>query len=429
MMTNLNSHPCFNERVRHQSGRVHLPVAPNCNLQCNFCNRSFDCLNESRPGVSSVILSPGQALVYLDRVLEKDKTISVVGIAGPGEPFANAEETLQTLRLVREKYPELILCVASNGLDVLPYIERLVKLKVSHLSLTLNAVDPVIGAKIYAWVRYQKKVYRGLVAGELLLKRQLETIKALKAQKIVVKINSIIIPEINDQHIPEIAQKVAELGADIINPIALYPVANTIFGNLGQPGPEIVAQARKSAGKFLSVMNHCSRCRADAVGLLGKELCSDEISALQSAARLPLIPGENRPFVAVASREGILINQHLGEAEELYIYRREDKGYFLNEVRKTPPTGGGGRRWQDLVLILKDCCILLVARAGQSPKQVLSKDGIKVVEMEGLIEDGLDIVFNDREIPAHLKASSCLTCEKSEAGQSCRCLGSGEGCG
>ena len=101
----LSNHPCFNAKVRGKFGRVHLPVAPRCNIQCNYCDRKYDCVNESRPGVTSAVLTPRQAMTYLDFVLEKVENISVVGIAGPGDPFANPEETMETLRLVREKYP------------------------------------------------------------------------------------------------------------------------------------------------------------------------------------------------------------------------------------------------------------------------------------------------------------------------------------
>src|SRR5210317_2005581 len=99
MVVDLTKHPCFNDEVRHQFARVHLPVAPDCNVQCNFCDRQFNCVNESRPGVTTAVLSPHQALYYLDEALERDPRIAVVGIAGPGDPFACPEATLETLRL------------------------------------------------------------------------------------------------------------------------------------------------------------------------------------------------------------------------------------------------------------------------------------------------------------------------------------------
>ena len=115
---NYHDHPCFSESGRHTTARVHLPVAPKCNMQCNYCVRDYACVNESRPGVTSTVLTPLQAAGYLDEVVKKIKNIRVVGIAGPGDPFANGEETMETLRLVRERHPEMMLCVATNGLDL-----------------------------------------------------------------------------------------------------------------------------------------------------------------------------------------------------------------------------------------------------------------------------------------------------------------------
>ena len=154
----LAKHPCFNAKMRGIHGRVHLPVAPRCNIQCKYCDRKYDCVNESRPGVTSAVLSPGQAMTYLDFVLEEVKNISVVGIAGPGDPFANPKETMKTLRLVREKYPEMICCLATNGLGIGPYIDELADINVSHVTITVNALDPEIGSQIYSFVRHGKKV-------------------------------------------------------------------------------------------------------------------------------------------------------------------------------------------------------------------------------------------------------------------------------
>src|SRR5512143_1402807 len=110
MALNRSRHPCFDAGARHHYGRIHLPVAPRCNVQCNFCDRRYDCPNESRPGVTSTVLTPTQAVEYLRRVGERIPDLAVVGIAGPGDPFANPEETMETLRLVRDHDPDILLC-------------------------------------------------------------------------------------------------------------------------------------------------------------------------------------------------------------------------------------------------------------------------------------------------------------------------------
>lgn len=288
MTLNLQNHPCFNDSSRHKFGRIHLPVAPKCNIQCNYCNRKFDCMNENRPGVTSKVLSPKQALFYLEGALKLSPNISVVGIAGPGDPFANPEETMETLRLVREKYPEMLLCVATNGLDVLPYIEELAELQVSHVTLTINAIDPEIGAEVYAWVRYQKRVYRDIEGARLLLENQLAALQKLKRFGVTAKVNSIIIPGINDSHVVEVARQVASMGADILNCLPYYNTTETVFENIPEPDAEMVREIQEEAGKLLPQMKHCARCRADAVGIIG-EINSDEImEKMAEASRMPM---------------------------------------------------------------------------------------------------------------------------------------------
>ena len=61
--------------------------------------------------------------------------ISVAGIAGPGDPFANGEQTMETMRILRREFPELILCLASNGMAIGPYIEELAEIGVSHVTI------------------------------------------------------------------------------------------------------------------------------------------------------------------------------------------------------------------------------------------------------------------------------------------------------
>ena len=267
----LSNHPCFNDKVRHMFARLHLPVAPKCNIQCNFCNRKYDCVNESRPGVTSRVLAPHQAFLYLNRVMDRVSNISVVGIAGPGDPFTNAKETMETLKMVREKYQDMILCLATNGLEIGPYIEAIAQLKVSHVTITINAVDLEVGAKIYSWVKYEGKVYDSGEGFKILLDKQLKAVKSLKEKGITVKVNSIIIPGINDYHFESIVKKMSELRVDVQNCIPYYPTKGTVFENIKEPLPELVKNIRGNAGKQLKQMYHCVRCRADAVGLLGKD--------------------------------------------------------------------------------------------------------------------------------------------------------------
>ncbi|WP_168565423.1 radical SAM protein [Crateriforma spongiae] len=424
-------HPCFDPEARHQYGRVHLPVAPKCNVGCNFCNRKFDCLNESRPGVSSTLLTPEQSLTYLNKVVDLvDTPITVVGIAGPGDPFANADKTMRTLRLVREHHPSMLLCVASNGLEIAPHVEELAELKTSHVTLTINAIDPQISAKIYRFARLGRKVLRGIEAAEALLDQQLDAIDLLKSHGMTVKVNSIVMPGINDHHIPDIARLASRLEVDYHNCMALYPLADTPFADLDEPDAAMMTDIRDRCGEFVPQMEHCQRCRADAAGMLGED--NDEVvqQALTEAASAETVPSDDRPYVAVTSFEGLLINQHLGESEQLWIFGRNPDGSFRPiETRPTPLPGSGESRWDELAARLDDCSVLLCGNAGQSPKVALAKHGVRVLVAEGMIEDALHAIYQGQKprMPARVlaPASGCDT-----DGVGCGgCPGSGTGCG
>jgi len=423
------NHPCFNPGAHQKYGRVHLPVAPRCNIQCNFCNRKYDCINESRPGVASAVLTPRQALAYLTDVVAKRPEIKVAGIAGPGDPFANADETMETLRLVRQQFPDLMLCVATNGLGVGPFVNELARLKVSHVTVTITAIDPKIGAKIYAWVRDGKRPLRGEAAAELLITRQLDAVAELKARDIVVKVNSILIPGINDTHIPEIAKIVSALGVDIMNVMPLAHVDEAEFSDITPPDGIMTARTRILAGEHLPQMSHCARCRADAVGLIHEPMTDGQFKSLSHYASLPdsgEVDLKTRPCVAVASMEGVLVNQHLGEAERVLVFQQDpanNSAYTLKEIRQTPPSGGGDNRWVELAKTLHDCRAFLVMAAGPSPVRTLANEGIRVVEMEGLIEEGLRAIYTNTPIPATMKRQF-NGCSKSFG-----CKGTGTGCG
>jgi nitrogen fixation protein NifB len=395
-------HPCFDESAKHTHARVHLAVAPKCNIQCNYCNRKYDCVNESRPGVTSSVLTPIQAAGYLQALNERMDNLSVIGIAGPGDPFANPEETLETMRRAKALFPDKLFCLSTNGLELEPYIDEIAELGVSHVTITINSVDPEVTAQIYKWVRFNKHVYRGVEGAKVLLDRQLACIPMLKSKGITVKINSILIPGVNENHIEEVARVCASLGADVINCIPLIPTAETPFENVEKPDSKMLFKVRTLASTHLPLMSHCARCRADAAGLLGQDLTDVHALMKEYASRVEM-EVEGRPYVAVATNEGLLVNQHLGEALYLNIYKQTPKGYQLVEERLTPRPGAGDQRWVDLARLLHDCRALLVSGAGETPKHILKATQLHVVEMTGLIDEGLDGIYENRVIKSMAK--------------------------
>lgn len=262
-------HPCFSEEAQHQFGRMHLPVAPECNIQCNYCNRLYDCVNESRPGVTSQILTPDEAVVKVNEAIARFPFIKVIGIAGPGEPLFNVE-TFETMRRVKESFPGLKLCLSSNGLLLAEKLDLLENLGVNTITVTVNAIRTEIVREIYSRVRYQGVNLRGFTAADCLLSKQFDGIRKAVARGLIVKVNTVLIPSINDKHIPELAKKMRELGVYTLNIIPLIPQSK--FSNLKRPTSGERQKVQEECSVFIKQMHHCRQCRADAVGLLGQDM-------------------------------------------------------------------------------------------------------------------------------------------------------------
>jgi nitrogen fixation protein NifB len=235
----------------------------------------------------------------------------------------------------------------------------------------------------------------------------------------MVKINSIVVPGINAHHVQEVAREVALLGAARFNCLAMRPVPTTPFGSLEEPCKDTIHALRAECAVHLPQMEHCSRCRADAVGRIGHVPSEEQLVLLRKHATTVT---KERPYVAVASEEGLLVNQHLGEAQQFWIFGRRGDGFVLVDKREAPTEGSGTKRWNALALLLNDCRALLVSAAGGNPRRVLDKAGVTTHMADGLIEEALDAVYQHRELPK--VRTGGFRC-----GKGATCGGDGLGCG
>lgn len=423
-------HPCYSEDAHHFFARMHVAVAPACNIQCHYCNRKYDCANESRPGVVSELLTPEQAVKKVLVVSAVIPQLTVLGIAGPGDPLANPERTLTTLRMLSEQAPKLKLCLSTNGLVLPEYVEKLIKLNVTHVTITINCIDPVIGAEIYPWIFWKHQRLRGRKAATILIEQQLKALEMLVSREVLVKVNSVLIPGINDQHLEEVSKVIKAKGAFLHNimPLISQPEHGTYYGLMGQQGPssEELKRLQDACAGDMRVMRHCRQCRADAVGCLdedwGNEFSLDKIETMESNAIAELahryqrgviakrsttaIPSHEAPLqfipmkkfkatpqvatqltrIAVASKGHGLINEHFGHAQEFLIYEASpQQGIRFVGVRKVTPYCAGHEACDEeeepsrkIVPFFSDCQVVLCAQIGLEPRKILESMGILV---------------------------------------------------
>lgn len=273
------NHPCFSKKAHLRFGRVHLPVAPKCNIQCRYCVRKYDCVNESRPGVTSKILSPSEAIERVSALLNRDDNIRVVGIAGPGDALAN-ESTFIVLEKIGKMFPDINLCLSTNGVYLLENIERLKKIGIRYLTITINATTIGVAQQIYKWVVIDNKLYKGKDCAEIILKKQWLGLKEAANKGFYIKVNTVYIPGVNDIEIPMIAYLCGKKGVHSMNIIPLIPQAE--FSHIEPPNKQKINLMRAACSKYVAQMSHCSQCRSDACGKLSENK-DIELEALNQA--------------------------------------------------------------------------------------------------------------------------------------------------
>ncbi|CCG39622.1 nitrogenase cofactor biosynthesis protein NifB [Magnetospirillum molischianum] len=417
----IKDHPCFSEEAHHYFARMHVAVAPACNIQCNYCNRKYDCANESRPGVTSERLTPEQAARKVMAVAAKVPQLSVLGIAGPGDSMFDWRRTFETFRLVSAQLPDLKFCVSTNGLALPDHVDELAEHNIDHVTITINAVDPEIATQIYPWIYFNGRRHTGIEAARILLARQMEGLERLTAKGVLVKVNSVLIPGINDRHLVEVNAAIKARGAFLHNvmPLISDPSHGTRFGLDGRrgPTPAEVKAVQDSLGGGAHLMRHCRQCRADAVGMLGEDLSRDftldkipeapvvdpeprrvyrEVVARERADRARAVASavaglaKTAPaaaparLVAVCTKGGGRINQHFGHAREFHVFEVDALGVRFSGLRKADNycLGGEGddERMPTILAALEGIETVFMSKIGRCPRNDLAKAGIEAVD-------------------------------------------------
>ncbi|MBI3794362.1 MAG: nitrogenase cofactor biosynthesis protein NifB [Nitrospinae bacterium] len=414
------THPCYSRQAQHYFARLHLAVAPACNIQCNYCNRKYDCSNESRPGVVSERLRPGEALGKAYHFAKKLKKLSVVGIAGPGDSLASPARTFKTLRLIRENFPDVTPCLSTNGLAILENLDAIIDAGVKHVTVTVNTTSPKTAMEIYDWVLMDGKKSRSIEAMEWFLNRQTEGVRALVGAGVLVKVNSVLIPGLNDAELPALAKKLKLAGVFMHNimPLISDKAHGTKFGLEGrpEPTPQMVESVREACGD-IKQMAHCRQCRADAAGMLDDDRFAEHTTAngegftaerdhgqklraewrervaaivSKTAVATDVANLKNGILVACCSAGNGLINQHFGHAREFYVYKViNGRAEFINVRRVKKPHCSGsetcGEEDSGLEMIIKtisDCSAVVSLKTGYGiNKKLLSRGVLSVTDL------------------------------------------------
>jgi len=260
----MSQHPCFNNEAHDSVGRIHLPVAPRCNIQCNFCEHRI-CADIQHPGWAAKLLSVTEAVDLIQSVVNERQVYDfVVGIAGPGDALAN-EQTFQTLALIHHRYPLITGCLCTNGLLLEDKLEAIIDAGVRAITVTVNAPDSNVGKHIYSWVKYRGTIYRGEEAAALLIAKQFSGIRKALEAGICLKVNTVLIPGINDRHMMKLAMRLSGAGVSLMNIMPLIPSGK--MKNYRAPTCDELREVRQDCEEIIPQFYRCEQCRADVMYL------------------------------------------------------------------------------------------------------------------------------------------------------------------
>lgn len=339
------------------------------------------------PGAQVRAVPPAGALNWLEENIKQGANIRTVNIEGPGDPLGEIAETLETIKLVSDRFPEIKLTITTLGIFAEQHAESLGLAGVSGVTLLVDAVTREVGKTLYAWIRPGRKTVPLDQAVTMLLLEQLLAVKAFKKEGCTVTVRSMVYPGFNDSHMEEIAKVMARAGAEAMELAPCKRTADQDDLHPDPPGLDTLLLLQKSTEKYLkttltAVQDH--RIGVD---------CSSQQGICRPLTSLKPEPTKKRPNVAVVSSNGMEVDLHLGQAYQVLIYGpREDGLACLLEIRPAPEPGSSDR-WEELAERLHDCFAVLAASAGESPRKILGGHGITVIITDGEIESTVDSLY------------------------------------
>ncbi|MBC8317310.1 MAG: dinitrogenase iron-molybdenum cofactor biosynthesis protein [Desulfobulbaceae bacterium] len=351
---------------------LHVPAAQRSNARGRFA--------ATEKAIQAMM--PVEAFNWVDKTLGK-LNVDAVYITGPGDPLAVPGPTMETLQLLKGKFPQLDLGITTLGLGGQSSADMLAQNGVNAVTLLVDAVDADIIKSLYTWIRPGKKTIPLAKAAEILLDEQMKAILAFKESGFAVDIRTTVYPGINDEHVEDIARKMASLEADSMT---LLP-CREIDAENGPQAPDdlFMVTLTEIVSQYIAV---------NTIDPEGEN--ENAAQGVDSVCSTPLTPKPTaeRSNVAVVSSNGMDVDLHLGQAFKILIYGpRADGLACLLETRLAPESGGGGSRWEKLADSLGDCFALLTSSAGGNPRKILSNRGISVIITEDNIEGMVDVLY------------------------------------
>ncbi len=256
----------------------------------------------------------------------------VLEIEGPGDPLASPESVLRILALVREHHPDVVTGLVIDGPLLAEYTEELEQFGLGYLVLRLDAATPRAAERLVAAADYRADTLGRPEAAQLLLDESKRAMAIARREGIPLAVRTTLIPTVNGYEIKQIAELAHANGAERMDIVPYVPVPGAPLSRGGAPTEEELEEARDEvATVFAGRRGGGARRLTDWIDPRRSHLVDvDRLEAVDVMRTLPdpmeqrapaqLLPRRQPQLVALASRDGTLVDATLAATVQLRIY-------------------------------------------------------------------------------------------------------------
>jgi len=335
----------------------------------------------------------------------------VLEIEGPGDPLASPETVLRSLALVHDHHPDVLTGLVIDGPLLAEYQEELEAFGLNYVALRLDAVRRSTARRLVDGAVYRADLLDREAAAALYVDESRRALFIARESGIPVAIRTTLIPTVNADEIDEIARVAAEAGAERMDVFPHDPEPGTPLVKGGIPTDAELERARASVhAAFERVELHEEGEHPELAWLAPDRVQPvdlDKLDAVDVLCLLPdpladepdparILPRRRAQLIAVASRDGTLVDRALTETPNLRIYavtqdhiRLIGGRTFVPDKQRRKDGVGDARVF---LRSLVGCSALVATQLSKRAVTLMQAVGIRPIATHGPVEEILDRV-------------------------------------
>jgi hypothetical protein len=342
----------------------------------------------------------------------------VLELEGPGDPLASAENMLRALALVHEHHPDVITGLVIDGPLLGEYTEELRDLGLNYVTLRMDAATEATAQRIVDGAVYKGELLGREDAARLMIDGLQRALFVAQKAGLPVAIRTTIIPTINMAEFAAIARMAARGGAQRIDVMPHQPVPGAPLARAGIPTSEELAEARDHAAIALHAVADLDMegmysldwldprrfQTVDREGLEAVDIRRILPDPFDNVPQGQVLPRRRAQLVAVATRDGTLVDHPLKGTDRLLVYAVTSDQIKLLGARHLPKDKrrkldgvGDARRFLEA---LAGCRALVTTGFSARAITLLQAVGMRAIATDGAVDVILDRVARGTIPPA-----------------------------